>query len=52
MVMSRLRILLALVLGAGSCSVALAQQPVRHLPRVGRCPLGYYSSGNCCIKSR
>jgi hypothetical protein len=31
---------------------ALAQQPVRPLPKAGGCPLGYYSSGNYCVKSR
>jgi hypothetical protein len=30
-------------------STALAQQPVRPLPKVGGCPLGYYSSGNYCV---
>jgi hypothetical protein len=31
---------------------ALAQQPVRPLPKVGGCPLGYYSSGNYCVPSK
>ncbi len=26
-----------------------AQQPVRPLPKVGGCPLGYYSSGDYCV---
>ena len=30
---------------------ALAQQPVRPLPRVGGCPLGFYASGNYCLSS-
>ncbi len=39
---------LALTLANGS---ALAQQPVRPLPKVGGCPLGYYASGNYCVSS-
>jgi len=31
---------------------AYAQQPVQPLPKVGGCPLGYYSSGNYCVPSR
>ena len=31
---------------------ALAQQPVQPLPKVGGCPLGYYSSGRCCVPSK
>ena len=31
---------------------ALAQQPVRPLPRVGGCPLGYFASGSYCIPSK
>jgi hypothetical protein len=31
---------------------ALAQQPVRPLPKVGGCPLGYYSSGSYCVPSK
>jgi hypothetical protein len=30
----------------------LAQQPVQPLPKVGSCPLGYYSSGSYCVPSR
>lgn len=30
---------------------ALVQQPVRPLPRVGACPLGYYTSGSYCVPS-
>ncbi len=29
---------------------ALAQQPVQPLPKVGSCPLGYYSSGSYCVR--
>ena len=36
---------------AGFCSSALAQQPVQLLPKVGSCPLGYYSSGGYCVPS-
>jgi hypothetical protein len=39
---------LALTQASGS---ALAQQPVRPLPKVGGCPLGYYSSGSYCVPS-
>ena len=35
-------------LAAGS---APAQQPVQPLPKVGGCPLGYYSSGSYCVSS-
>jgi len=31
---------------------ALAQQPVRPLPRVGGCPVGYYTSGSYCVPSK
>ena len=33
-------------------SVALAEQPVRPLPKVGGCQLGYYSSGSYCMPSK
>ena len=36
---------------AGVCISALAQQPVKPLPKVGSCPLGYYSSGGYCVPS-
>ena len=39
---------LVAALAAGS---ALAQQPVQPLPKVGGCPLGYYSSGGYCVPS-
>jgi hypothetical protein len=29
----------------------LAQQPIRPLPKLGSCPLGYYSSGSYCVPS-
>ena len=44
----------ALLVAAGmllSASTALAQQPVQPLPKVGGCPLGYYSSGGYCVPS-
>jgi len=28
-----------------------AQQPIRPLPKLGACPLGYYSSGSYCVPS-
>ena len=31
---------------------ALAQQPVRPLPKVGGCPVGYYASGDYCVPSK
>jgi hypothetical protein len=34
-----------------STSATLAQQPVQPLPKVGSCPLGYYSSGSYCVPS-
>jgi hypothetical protein len=40
---------LALTLANGS---ALAQQPVRPLPKVGGGPLGCQPSGSTCVKSR
>ena len=43
-----------LLIAAGmllSASTALAQQPVQPLPKVGGCPLGYYSSGDYCVPS-
>ena len=30
----------------------LAQQPIRPLPKLGGCPLGYYSSGSYCVPSK
>jgi len=43
-----------LLIAAGmllSTSATLAQQPVQPLPKVGSCPLGYYSSGSYCVSS-
>jgi hypothetical protein len=43
-----------LLIAAGvlvSAGAALAQQPVRPLPKVGGCPLGYYSSGSYYVPS-
>lgn len=31
---------------------AMAQQRVQPLPKVGSCPLGYYTSGGYCVPSR
>jgi len=31
--------------------ILVAQQPVQPLPKVGSCPLGYYSSGSYCVPS-
>jgi hypothetical protein len=39
-------------LGFVSCGSALAQQPVRTLPKTGGCPLGYYASGSYCVPSK
>jgi len=36
---------------AAAGPTALAQQPVRPLPKVGGCPLGYYASGSYCVPS-
>ena len=44
--MRLLLVLLGLLPSAG-----LAQQPVQPLPKVGSCPLGYYSSGSYCVPS-
>ena len=43
-----------LLIAAGmllNASAAPAQQPVQPLPKVGGCPLGYYSSGSYCVPS-
>ncbi|MEB3353340.1 MAG: hypothetical protein VKM34_03785 [Cyanobacteriota bacterium] len=39
----------ALTLVSGS---AQAQRPVRPLPKVGGCTLGWFNPGSTCIKSR
>jgi hypothetical protein len=44
-------LLLMLALTAMASRAALAQQPVRPLPRLGSCPLGYYASGSYCLPS-
>jgi hypothetical protein len=49
--MSRPLLLIALLGSITSAAAALAQQPVRPLPKVGGCPLGYYSSGSYCVPS-
>jgi hypothetical protein len=35
-----------------AAGAALAQQPVRPLPKVGGSPLGYDSSGGYCVPSK
>lgn len=45
-------LLLTLPLWLGSAAGALAQQPVRPLPKLGSCPIGYFSSGSYCVPSR
>ena len=49
--MARSLLLLALAVTASMAATALAQQPVRPLPRLGSCPIGYYSSGSYCVPS-
>jgi len=49
--MGRHPLLFALATGALLAGSALAQQPVRPLPKVGGCPLGYYSSDSYCVPS-
>jgi len=44
-----MRVFLPALMVAASVSAAIAQQPVRPLPKVGGCPLGYYSSGSYCV---
>ena len=44
-------LLLACAIAALAAGSALAQQPVQPLPKVGGCPLGYYSSGGYCVPS-
>lgn len=50
MLRSALTVCLSAAALAGA-SAALAQQPVRPLPKVGGCPLGYTSSGSYCVPS-
>ncbi|MCP9774826.1 hypothetical protein [Cyanobium sp. WAJ14-Wanaka] len=49
--MGRTPLLIPLALAALAAGSALAQQPIRPLPKVGSCPLGYYSSGSYCVPS-
>ena len=49
--LGRFPLLFVLGIGALLAGSALAQQPVRPLPKVGGCPLGYYSSGSYCVPS-
>jgi len=49
--MDRFSLLFALATGTLLAGSALAQQPVQPLPKVGSCPLGYYSSGSYCVPS-
>jgi hypothetical protein len=52
MVQLRHDLLAAVVLVLSAGPAALAQQPVQPLPKVGGCPLGYYSSGSYCVPSK
>jgi hypothetical protein len=49
--MARKLLLCGFALAAMTAGSALAQQPVQPLPKVGSCPLGYYSSGGYCVPS-
>ena len=49
--LGRNRLLLGCAIAALAAGSALAQQPVQPLPKVGGCPLGYYSSGGYCVPS-
>jgi hypothetical protein len=42
-------LVVALPLSLSLSGNALAQQPVRPLPRLGSCPLGYTGSGGYCV---
>ena len=50
-VMARFVLLISLS-AAGLAHPVLAQQPVQPLPKVGGCPLGYYSSSGYCVPSK
>jgi hypothetical protein len=50
--LGRNRLLLACAIAALAAGSALAQQPVQPLPKVGGCPLGYYSSSGYCVPSK
>jgi hypothetical protein len=47
----RVAVLVAVALGV-SAGTAMAQQPVRPLPRLGSCPMGYYASSSDCVPGR
>jgi len=49
--MARYRLLFGFAVAALTAGTALAQQPVQPLPKVGGCPLGYYSFGGYCVPS-
>ena len=49
--LGRNQLLFACAIAALAAGSALAQQPVQPLPKVGGCPLGYYSSGDYCVPS-
>jgi len=42
---------LLLICALMAAAPAFAQQPVRPLPKLGACPLGYYSSNGYCVPS-
>jgi len=48
MVVTREMLWLSLALTMAT-TAAMAQQPVRPLPKLGSCPLCYYSSGSYCV---
>ena len=50
--MGRNPLLFVLAIVAFAAGGALAQQPVQPLPKVGGCPLGYFSSGAYCVPSK
>jgi hypothetical protein len=45
-------LLFACAIAALAAGSALAQQPVQPLPKMGGCPLGYYSSAGYCVPSK
>jgi len=47
----RPNLIISVLLALTPCA-ALAQQPVRPLPKLGGCPLGYYASGSYCVPSK
>ena len=47
-----MKTLLQVLIALAFASSALAQQPVCPLPKVGGCPVGYYSSGSYCVPSK